>query len=251
MGSPDVPPLQILIRSPEITLKRRNQGDFWQKLRANVRHALECRGIHWPVKMAHGRLYVDALEYTSALLETAIETVEKTAGVSSVAVAEPVERDAVLRDGALDRRRFEDVALRLVRDRYQPGRSFAVHVHRVDKCFPIRSAELEKWLGQVIRDRTEWDQVRLDNPDVTLSIDIYADRLFFYTERLKGVGGLPVGTSGHVLSLLSGGIDSPAASYRLARRGCTMDWFHMSATHVAEEGFERSKPSSATCVALM
>lgn len=192
--------------------------------------------------MTRGRLYVETREYTRPSLEAAIETVERTAGVSSVAVAECLGRRAVLRDGELDRGRVEEVALRLVRDRYQPGQSFAVQAHCVDKRFPIRSAELEKWLRQVIRDCTEWDRVRLDDPDVTLSIDIYSDSLFFYTERRKGIGGLPVGSSGRVLSLLSGGIDSPVASYLLARRGCTIDWFHMSATHVTEEDFERSVP---------
>jgi thiamine biosynthesis protein ThiI len=104
------------------------------------------------------------------------------------------------------------------------------------------SAELERWLGDAVRERTSWSRVDLDTPDRTFYVDIYGDALYFYSERRKGVGGLPVGTSGRVLSLLSGGIDSPVASFLLARRGAWVDWFHMSAAHVSEKDFETSVP---------
>jgi thiamine biosynthesis protein ThiI len=66
------------------------------------------------------------------------------------------------------------------------------------------------------------------------------DVMFIYSDRRKGIGGLPVGTSGQVLSLLSGGIDSPVASFLLARRGCIVDWFHVSATHLQARDFSES-----------
>lgn len=237
-----VPDLQIILRSPEITLKGRNQGDFWSQLRINVRHVLRRHGLSWPVKMSRGRLYVEARSYTRESLRSAMATLRRVSGVSSLAPAVCLKRREIIVDGELDRAAVEEVLVALAAERYQPGRTFAIRVHRVDKRFPMPSAELETWLGQTVRERTDWDAVDLDDPDQTFYIDIYTDRLFLYGERPKGMGGLPIGCSGSVLSLLSGGIDSPVASYMMARRGCTVDWFHMSATHVTEEDFESSVP---------
>ena len=183
-----------------------------------------------------GRLYVEAQDYTEASLKSVVRTIDQVCGVHSVAVAERLARDE------LDRPRVESIVVRLARESYRAQMTFAVRVHRVDKKFTLSSAEMERWLGQVVRDCTEWERVRLDDPDVTIHVDIYTDAVFFYTERPTGIGGLPVASSGHVLSLLSGGIDSPVASFLLARRGCTVDFFHMSATHMTEGELERSVP---------
>ena len=235
-------PLQIIVRSPEITLKGRNQGDFWSRLRANVRHVLRRQERRWPVKMTRGRLYVEARDDDPEVLQSVIETLQRVSGVTSLAPAVRLRRQDILVDGELDRAAVEAVVLRLARERYLPETSFAVRVHRVDKRFPFPSHELETWLGQVIRERTDWDRVSLDDAGRTFYIDIYSDSLFFYAERPKGIGGLPIGSAGSVLGLLSGGIDSPVASYLLARRGCNIDLFHMSASHVTEEDFETSVP---------
>lgn len=234
-------PVQIVIRSPEITLKGRNQGEFWVRLRRNLRQQLDRRGIPWPISTARARLCVEAGAAPAAdELERALAAVSEVAGVDSLSVARRAERKDVFPGGVLDRDRIEEILLEMASASYSPGQSFALRVHRVDKSFPLKSAEMETWLGDVIRGRTSWSQVDLDSPDRTFYVDIYGDALFFYAERQKGLGGLPVGTSGHVLSLLSGGIDSPVASFLLARRGASVDWFHMSATHMSERDFESS-----------
>ena len=237
-----MPRLELHIRSPEITLKGRNQSDFWSQLRGNIRHTLRSEGISWPMQRRQGRLYVEAQDYTEASLKSVVRTIDQVCGVHSVAVAERLARDELLRAGELNRPRVESIVVRLARESYRAQMTFAVRVHRVDKKFTLSSAEMERWLGQVVRDCTEWERVRLDDPDVTIHVDIYTDAVFFYTERPTGIGGLPVASSGHVLSLLSGGIDSPVASFLLARRGCTVDFFHMSATHMTEGELERSVP---------
>jgi thiamine biosynthesis protein ThiI len=234
-------PVQIVVRSPEITLKGRNQGEFWVRLRANLRRQLDGKAISWPIATARARLCVEAgLAPGAEDLERALAAVSEVAGVDSFSAARRAERKQVFAGGALDRDRIEEVVVDMARESYEPGKSFALRVHRVDKRFPLKSAEMEAWLGDVVRRRTSWSQVDLDSPDRTFYVDIYGDALFFYAERRKGLGGLPVGTSGHVLSLLSGGIDSPVASFLLARRGASVDWFHMSATHLGEGDFETS-----------
>jgi thiamine biosynthesis protein ThiI len=234
-------PIQILIRSPEITLKGRNQGEFWMRLRENLRRHLERRDVLWPIQTARARLCLDAgTDPAPDVLERALSGLAEVAGVDSYSAARRLDRNRLLRGGEFDRAPLEEALVRLARERYEPDRSFAIRVHRVDKRFPLTSSEMEAWLGNAVRERSEWSRVDLDRPDRTFHVDVYSEAIFLYAERRKGVGGLPVGTSGHVLSLLSGGIDSPVASFLLARRGASMDWFHMSASHVEERDFEGS-----------
>lgn len=217
--------VQILLRSPEITLKRRNQSEFWALLRENVQHSLERAGFSWPVTHARARLDVQAGAVTDPALGRALDVLGRVAGVDSFAAALrlPPEPSPI-----------EEAVVAAANECYQEGRSFAVRAHRVDKRFPLTSSELEVRLGDAIRERTGWDRVELSRPHRTFYVDIYREAAFVYRRRLKGVGGLPVGVSGRVLSLLSGGIDSPVASFLLARRGARVDWFHMSASHVNE-----------------
>jgi thiamine biosynthesis protein ThiI len=135
---------------------------------------------------------------------------------------------------------IESTVVGMAKTRYAPGLSYAVRVRRADKRIPETSVDLEVRLGSAVRERTPWTRVNLDRPDRTFHVDIYEDGVFLYDERRRGVGGLPVGTSSRVLSLLSGGIDSPVSSFLLARRGCEVDFFHMSAAHFAESDFEES-----------
>jgi len=234
-------PVQIVVRSPEITLKGRNQGEFWVRLRENLRQQLDHRAVFWPVTSGRAKLCVEAgVAPAPDELERALAAVAEVAGVDSYSVARKADHEAVFPGGALDRDRIEEAVVEMARELCEPQKRFALRVHRVDKRFPLKSGEMEIWLGDAVRRRTSWSRVDLDSPDRTFYVDIYGDALFFYAERLKGPGGLPVGTSGHLLSLLSGGIDSPVASFLLSRRGASVDWFHMSATHVNEGDFETS-----------
>ncbi|HEY7819950.1 MAG TPA: tRNA uracil 4-sulfurtransferase ThiI, partial [Vicinamibacteria bacterium] len=234
-------PLQIVVRSPEITLKGRNQGEFWTRLRSNLRCHLDRRGISWPIGTARARLCVEAGRAPSSNdLERALTAVSEVAGVDSFSLAQRAAMRELAPGGVPDRQRIESVVVEMAREHYQPGKSFALRVHRVEKRFPLKSGEMETWLGRAIQERTDWERVDLESPDRTFYVDVYPDAMYFYPERRKGVGGLPVGTSGQVLSLLSGGIDSPVASFLLARRGAAIDWFHMSATHPQEQDFESS-----------
>jgi tRNA uracil 4-sulfurtransferase len=118
-----------------------------------------------------------------------------------------------------------DAAVELMRDR--PGRTFAVRASRRDKGFPLRSIELARLLGDAVRVRLGLD-VELDEPDLELFVEVDSKELLVSVERLRGAGGLPVGTSGRALVLLSGGIDSPVAAYRMMKRGLRCDFIHFS-----------------------
>ena len=103
--------------------------------------------------------------------------------------------------------------------------SFRVSARRVDKRFPIPSPDIERAIGKRVQDRTGWP-VDLSNPAFVIRIEVLTTNAFFSFDRERGTGGLPVGTGGKVLALLSGGIDSPVAAWRLIRRGCRASFVH-------------------------
>jgi tRNA uracil 4-sulfurtransferase len=105
------------------------------------------------------------------------------------------------------------------------GTTFRVTTRRPNKSFPMTSQELNRRVGEDIIGSLG-RKVDLSNPDVTLNIDVISDRAVLYTDRVKGLGGLPVGVSGRVLHLLSGGIDSPVAAWLMMKRGCSPVYLH-------------------------
>jgi thiamine biosynthesis protein ThiI len=106
----------------------------------------------------------------------------------------------------------------------QPA-SFRVSARRADKRFPLTSPQLEREVGGRIKEVKGW-RVDLGNPELTIRVDVMSDHAFYFFGKETGAGGLPTGTGGRVACLLSGGIDSPVAAYRLMRRGCTVLLVH-------------------------
>ena len=105
------------------------------------------------------------------------------------------------------------------------AKSFRVKARRADKRFPIPSPDIERAIGERVQQVTGWP-VDLSNPDFVIRVETLTNDAFFYLDREPGVGGLPVGTGGKVMSLLSGGIDSPVAAWRVIRRGCRSEFVH-------------------------
>jgi thiamine biosynthesis protein ThiI len=136
---------------------------------------------------------------------------------------------------------IEKRAIELARDHYAPDATFCVRVNRAEKRFPINSAELERRLGAGIIQNTPWDKVKLKDSDVIFYVNIKPEGVFLHTSKRQGMGGLPVGISGHVLTLLSGGIDSPVAAYLVAKRGCSMDFLHFTANSPQQNQAEDDK----------
>jgi thiamine biosynthesis protein ThiI len=103
--------------------------------------------------------------------------------------------------------------------------SFRIAARRADKRFPWPSPDIERRIGKRVQEATGW-KVDLEQPQLKIFVETLADAAFFYFEKHPGAGGLPVGTSGKVMCLLSGGIDSPVAAWRLIRRGCRAQFVH-------------------------
>jgi tRNA uracil 4-sulfurtransferase len=120
-------------------------------------------------------------------------------------------------------------------------KSFRINARRADKSFPHTSVEINQRVGAYVKDRTE-ARVDLENADLTCWIEIVEKYALIYVERFPGPGGLPVGTSGKVVVLLSGGIDSPVAAWKMIKRGCTPIFVHFhSFPYTNAESQEKAK----------
>ncbi|MCB9547898.1 MAG: tRNA 4-thiouridine(8) synthase ThiI [Myxococcales bacterium] len=214
----------IFCRMGEVWLKGRNRDRFLRRLQANVQASMDAEIPGCVVRMPHARLLVHLPP--GASVERAVAICRDTPGISLVSPAVEVAPDADA---------IEEAAAALVAARWagQDG-SFRVKVHRGDKRFPGTSTELGARIGSRILLTHGWP-VDLTRPDRTVYVDLAVGAAFVSVERYAGAGGLPVGSTGRVLLLLSGGIDSPVAGYLAQKRGCDVEaiYFH-SAPHVSE-----------------
>ncbi|RMH02632.1 MAG: tRNA 4-thiouridine(8) synthase ThiI [Planctomycetota bacterium] len=205
----------LIVRYHEIGLKGGNRAFFERRLVENLRAALaDCPGLR--ADRIRGRILVRA-EIPAERLAAAAARVFGVASLSP-AVEVPAEVEAIAAEG---RRRLA-AALRSSfagRDRIP----FRVRVNRADKRFPLRSAELERALGERLLPDHPALQVDLSHPELTLEVDLRPEGTWVFAERRPGPGGLPVGVMGRVLCLLSGGIDSPVAAWLAMKRGMRVD----------------------------
>jgi tRNA uracil 4-sulfurtransferase len=201
----------ILVHYQELALKGRNRPWFVERLVRNLREACAGLGIA-EVRPLMGRLEI-ALK-TGARRDAILARVAHQPGIANFALAERVAPD-------LDA--IAASALRLA-DGRQPT-SFRVAATRADKQFPASSPDVERYVGQRLIEASGW-KVSLKHPELVVRVEIVPGLAFCSIDREPGVGGLPVGVSGRGMALLSGGIDSPVAAWRMMRRGCRVDFVH-------------------------
>jgi tRNA uracil 4-sulfurtransferase len=201
----------VLLKFGELALKGRNRPRFVRALERNLRRLTADLGS-LDVRHRGGVFIVSGDVPEDELVERCL----RLPGVSVVQPAVRCERDATA---------AADAAVELLRE--LPGRTFAVRATRRDKRFPLRSIELARLLGDAVRVRLGLE-VDLSAPDLELFVEVDHKELLVSVARLRGAGGLPVGTSGRALVLLSGGLDSPVAAYRMMKRGLRCDFLHFS-----------------------
>jgi thiamine biosynthesis protein ThiI len=195
----------------ELALKGRNRPWFITTLLRNIRSALKGLDVEG-VRLVVGRIEV---RYRSEADWPEIrQRIARIPGIGNFSRATRVEPtlDAMI-----------DAVLPAVRG--LSARSFRVRARRADKRFPYPSPDIERVVGRRVQEETGWP-VDLSHPEFVLHIEVLTDDAFVFLEKERGAGGLPIGTSGKVLCLLSGGIDSPVAAARMMRRGCRAAFVH-------------------------
>lgn len=225
-GAPHFPPPRtpdrstrpcVLLKHGEVWLKGGNRHLFARRLHDNLRHALrDLDGSTW---VSPGRsVTVLGGEVSQEVL---VDRARKVIGFNVVepAVRVPSTEEDITAAvvGTLATARAE-----------RPGLSFAVRVKRRHKGFPLRSSQFERVLGARAQEALEGLPVNLSQPDVRVSVEIDKSASYVSRLRLPGLRGLPVGSGGRALSLLSGGYDSPVAAHRAMRRGLACDFVHFT-----------------------
>lgn len=227
----------ILIHFGELGLKGRNQPMFRRQLRRNIRLKLKSLGAQWTVRDAVGLFTVDIpVGEPDDLIQAAISGLRDVSGIVWLTLARRLRPYRFTPESReRDMAELREHLLVTAQAQYAPGRSFCVRVNRGNKHLPFTSPKLAAELGQAVYDQTSWKNVNLKSPDITFHLDLRSLATFLFGQKLRGPAGLPVGTSGRVLALLSGGIDSPVAAYLMARRGCRVDFVHFTAASPHEE----------------
>jgi thiamine biosynthesis protein ThiI len=208
----------FLIKYAEIGIKGKNRYLFEQALVDQIRYSLREVEGNFQVVREQGRIYVfteGAFDYEETI--EALKCVFGIAGICPVVVAED--------------QGFEDLAGRVidyVKHMYpDSSKTFKVHARRAKKTYPMESMEINCELGGRILEACPGMKVDVHKPDIYLTVEI-RQKIYIYSETIPGPGGMPVGTNGSAMLLLSGGIDSPVAGYMIAKRGVKIDavYFH-------------------------
>ncbi len=201
----------LVVHYHEIALKARNRPFFVNRLVQNLKRATADLPVG-RIRKLTGRVVLELGDECSA--GPVADRIRQVFGVANCSVA---YRSALTLD-----------ALQETAERALTGRSFQtfrVTARRAYKAFPLTSQQLNEALGTFVLGRFP-TRVDLKNPELTLFIEILPTQAFLYLEKVPGPGGLPVGVAGRVLALISGGIDSPVAAYRMMRRGCLVSFLH-------------------------
>lgn len=230
---------RILLTYGELALKGRNREDFQRRLRKNLQRQLAFAGRGWEVRWQHKRLYVEVPEGGAEQLPAVIEELRRVAGLARIQPA--IWQPARERPGEDDLPAIRQLVTDLAAASHRPGQRFRVTVNRADKRFPLPSNKLERELGALILEHTPWEAVSLNAPDRTFQVNIYPEGYYVFCQRLPGMGGLPVGSGGRLMTMLSGGIDSPVAAWMMAKRGCPQDFIHFTATHQQQNDPDSNK----------
>lgn len=208
----------FLIKYGEIGIKGKNRYMFEDALVRQIRYALRGVDGQFLVHKCHGRVYVDCEgEYD---YEDTVESLKRVFGIVGIC---PVVRVKVAEIGQLRK----DVVSYM--EEMYPDRSltFKVEARRANKRYPMNSMEINCELGEAVLDAFPEMKVDVHNPDIKLNVEI-REEVYIYSEIIPGPGGMPVGTNGSAMLLLSGGIDSPVAGYMIAKRGVELEatYFH-------------------------
>ena len=208
----------FLIKYAEIGIKGRNRYLFEDALIHQIKFALKkCEG-KFLIHKTQGRIYVDAdgdFDY-----DEAVEHLQHVFGISGICPVVYVEDEGF--------EKLCDTVVTYMADVYPDrNKTFKVQARRARKNYPKESMEINRDLGEALLQAYPEMQVDVHEPDILLNIEI-REKIYIYSEVIPGPGGMPVGTGGKAMLLLSGGIDSPVAGYMIAKRGVKIDavYFH-------------------------
>ena len=214
---------EIMIRYGELSTKGKNRMRFINKLRNNISDILS---IYPQVKVTADRdrahAYLNGADYTAVA-----ESLKQVFGIQTFSPAYKVEKSVATLKAAVQE---------IMQDIYKEGMTFKISSRRSDHSFELDSRELNQALGGAVFDVIPTIQAQMKNPDITLQVEIREEAAYLSYETIRGAGGLPVGTSGKGMLMLSGGIDSPVAGYLALKRGVDIEAVHFASPPYTSPG---------------
>ncbi|MBQ7835315.1 MAG: tRNA 4-thiouridine(8) synthase ThiI [Ruminiclostridium sp.] len=214
----------IMVKYGEIALKGLNKHTFEDMLIRNIKRRLKSCG-EFDYSRRQSTVYIKPLS-DDADIDSAIDKLKCIFGIA-----------AIQRSAELPKNWEEIVSLGMpyLEDVLSGVKTFKVDAKRSDKAFPMKTPDIQRELGGAILSAYPHLSVDVHNPDVTVILEIRDTHAFINAEKIQGQGGMPVGSSGNALLLLSGGIDSPVAAYMMAKRGLNVDAIHFQSPPYTSE----------------
>lgn len=211
----------IIIRFGELTTKGKNRKDFINKLASSIDKSLfEFKGTY-SLDVRHDHIYINILDYD----KFNYKPLKEVSGINSFSLAlkkEIFELDEIIEEAY-------NIILK------EKGNTFKIATRRIDKAFPYISDEINRAVASKILKNTSL-KVDVHKPDILLSIEIRNDGIYFFTTTIKALGGMPSRSAGRALMMLSGGIDSPVATYLLMKRGIEVTCIHFASPPYTNSG---------------
>lgn len=228
----------LIVKYGEIGVKGKNRYVFENKLIKNIKNILKPIG-KFDVYKEYGRIYVNLEDYD---YEEVVEEVRKVFGIVGVCPAVRAEKDY---------KKLKELALEMLEGKIEQGyKSFKVESRRGDKDFKLTSQEMSLDIGGYLLSQVK-DRIKVDvrNPEVKIKCELRQNHVMVYSDTIPGYGGLPLGTNGRAMSLLSGGIDSPVASWMVAKRGMELECIHFHSYPFTSEKSQEKVKDLATILA--
>ncbi|MGP1413939.1 MAG: tRNA uracil 4-sulfurtransferase ThiI [Bacillales bacterium] len=212
----------IMVRFGELSTKGKNKKDFINSLARSIRQNLIDFKDLYEMNVRHDHIYLNLKEMNLPL----IDNLKNIPGMYSFSLCLKLE-------DVYDVDELKEICLKEIKN--EEGKSFKIKSKRVDKSFPYTSDDIIKEVASHILKNTDL-KVDVHKPDILLSIEVHQDGIYVFTNTIKGIGGYPKGSIGRGLMMLSGGIDSPVASYLLMKRGVELSFIHFSAPPYTNRG---------------
>ena len=205
----------ILLKNGEIALKGLNRHAFEDRLIKNARRKLMPVG-EFQFKKAQSTIYVEP-QSEDYDLDEAVDRLQKVFGIAALTRACVVEKDFEL---------ICRTAAEYLKEELEGAATFKVEAKRSDKSFPMKSPEICAGVGEYLLEQYPHLQVDVHQPDVVVMVEVRDYAAYIHGSQIKGAGGIPVGSGGKAMLLISGGIDSPVAGYMMAKRGLEISAIH-------------------------
>ena len=212
----------IIVRFGEMSTKGKNKKDFIFSLARSIKQNLREYEDKYSMVIRHDHIYINLKENNLDI----IKELKEIPGMYSFSLCLKITDDVELEN-------IEKIVLKEIKG--EKGKTFKIRTKRIDKSYPYTSDDINREIAGYILKNSDL-KVDVHNPDILFNIEVHSEGFYLFTETIKGMGGYPKGSIGRGLMMLSGGIDSPVASYLLLKRGVELSFIHFAAPPYTNSG---------------